>query len=248
MARTISATRPVGPAGYGAEARAIMDEVARRSPGAFMGNQRAQEAMATKALQAIGQQELAKDIAHQGQVAQAILGASRAEGQRALQRERLEDAKAAADDWRPRVARVAGAAAPALAMGAMAYEHYNSPEQKALRAAKAARPDSSMPMPGQMNPEDLATLRAMSDPEAWATPMEFSESQLQSELAGAVPEFERNQQILERGWGQRPSQDLDALYADAARERRRQLLESMAVRQMRRDLANVPVNPYLEGY
>ena len=197
MARTISASRPVGPAGYGATAQGIMDEVARRSPGAFMGNARAQEAMAMRAAGGIGEQELARDIAHQGRVAQAISSASRAEGQMALQRERLEDARAAADDWRPKVARIAGAVAPALALGAQAYEHYNSPAQQALRAAKAARPDSSMPMPGEMNPQDLATLQAMSDPDVWAQPMQFDEAALGQELRGVheALEMERLRQV-----------------------------------------------------
>ena len=163
MARTISASRPVGPAGYGAAAQQIMDEMARRNPGAFLGDRRAQEAMALRVLQGIEQQELAKDIQQQASAAQAIMAANQQETRRALQRERLEDARAAADDWRPKVARVAGAVAPALALGAMAYEQYNDPAAVALRAAKSANPDGSMPMPEDMNPEDLAALRRMQE-------------------------------------------------------------------------------------
>lgn len=170
MARTISARRPVGPAGYGATAQGIMDEMARRNPGAFLGDRRAQEAMALRVLQGIGEQELARDVAHQGRAAQAIMAANQQETRRAIDRERLEDMKAAADDWRPKVARVAGAVAPALALGAMAYEQYNTPEAVAQRAmesatedAMSATPDNSMPMPQDMNPEDLAALRRMQE-------------------------------------------------------------------------------------
>lgn len=170
MARTISASRPVGPAGYGAAAQQIMDEMARRNPGAFLGDRRAQEAMALRVLQGIEQQELAKDIQQQASAAQAIMAANQQETRRALQRERLEDARAAADDWRPKAARVAGAVAPALALGAMAYEQYNTPEAVAQRAmesatedAMSATPDNSMPMPQDMNPEDLAALRRMQE-------------------------------------------------------------------------------------
>ena len=124
MPRTISASRPVGPAGYGATAQGIMDEMARRNPGAFLGDRRAQEAMALQILQGIGQQELARDVEHQGRAAEAIMSANQQETRRALDRERLEDMKAAADDWRPKVARAAGAVAPALALGALAYEKY----------------------------------------------------------------------------------------------------------------------------
>ena len=106
MARTISPTRPVGPAGYGATARGIMDDVHRRVPGAFMGNARAQEALSVGSAQQIGQKEAALDAAHTGAVAQAIARASQAEGKAALESERLEDMRAAADDWRPKVARV----------------------------------------------------------------------------------------------------------------------------------------------
>lgn len=124
MARTIGASRPVGPAGYGATAQGIMDEMTRRNPGAFMGDRRAQEAMALQVLQGIGQQELARDVEHQGRAAQAILSANQQETRRALDRERLEDMKAAADDWRPKVARIAGSVAPAIGLGALAYEQY----------------------------------------------------------------------------------------------------------------------------
>tara|TARA_R100001594_G_scaffold147909_1_gene201818 strand:- start:115 stop:1392 length:1278 start_codon:yes stop_codon:yes gene_type:complete len=166
-----------------------MDDVHRRVPGAFMGNARAQEALSVGSAQQIGQKEAALDAAHTGAVAQAIARASQAEGKAALQSERLEDMRAVADDWRPKVARVGAAVAPALAMGAMAYEHYNSPEQKALRAAKAATPDSSMPMPGDMNPQDLATLQDMHRTlEARAQPMQADPSvnvtdQIDAEMA-----------------------------------------------------------------
>ena len=246
MARTISASRPVGPAGYGATAQGIMDEMARRNPGAFLGDRRAQEAMALQVLQGIGQQELARDVEHQGRAAQAILSANQQETRRALEHERLEDMKAAADDWRPKVARVAGAVAPALAMGAMAYEQYNDPAAVALRAAKSARPDSSMPMPGEMNPEDLAAIQEL--PAANQVPMEFDEGAIP--IDQAVSDYERNQRIMERGWGQRPSQQLDALEADRGRESRQELRESDAIRKMLRALSSPPENPYvgMEGY
>ena len=223
MARTIGASRPVGPAGYGATAQGIMDEMARRNPGAFLGDRRAQEAMALQVLQGIGQQELARDVEHQGRAAQAILSASQQETRRALDRERLEDMKAAADDWRPKVARVAGAVAPALSLGAMAYEQY---------AGQDPTPDPEQnelidPIPFRPRPEES---------------MAFDEGRVARTMESLTPEQVRLGELMTPNVAREDKLEAHQKLRAEDQDRRRRWLRLM--------LEGAPANPYvgMEGY
>ena len=245
MKRTIGTARPVGPAGYGAAAQAIMDDVQRRTPGAFMGNERAQEALAVGAARGVGDRESALDTQQMAAATRAIQNLSRSEANLNLQRTRLENAKAAAGGLAPTVSRLAGAIAPALALGTQIAESRNTPAARALRAAQSAQPDSSLPMMEDISPEDLETLQAMSQP------MQADETrnvvdQITSEV-DRVEGYLDTLRELKDAAVMPQSVALDELYEDRRRERRRQLLESEAVRALRRDLADMPVNPYLEG-
>ena len=223
MARTISASRPVGPAGYGAAAQQIMDEMARRNPGAFLGDRRAQEAMALRVLQGIEQQELAKDIQQQASAAQAIMAANQQETRRALQRERLEDARAAADDWRPKAARVAGVVAPALALGARAYEQY---------AGEAPTPDPEQnelidPIPFRPRPEES---------------MAFDEGRVARTMESLTPEQVRLGELMTPNVAREDKLEAHQKLRAEDQARRRMWLH--------RILEGAPANPYfgMEGY
>ena len=245
MKRTIGTARPVGPAGYGAAAQAIMDDVQRRTPGAFMGNERAQEALSVGAARDVGARESAMDTQQMAAATRAIQDLSRSEASLSLQQTRLENAKAAAGGLAPPVSRAAGAIAPALALGTQIAESRNTPAARALRAAQSAQPDSSMPMMEDMNPEDLETLQAMSQP--------MQDDQTRNVVDQITSEVDRVESYLKTLQAAREavvgpqSVALDELYDERLREQRRQLLESEAVRAMRRDLADMPFNPYLEG-
>ena len=96
-----------------------------------------------------------------------------------------------------------------------------------------------------MNPEDLETLQAMSQP--------MQDDQTRNVVDQITSEVDRVESYLKTLQAAREavvgpqSVALDELYDERLREQRRQLLESEAVRAMRRDLADMPFNPYLEG-
>tara|TARA_R100000406_G_scaffold90067_2_gene76604 strand:- start:1073 stop:1378 length:306 start_codon:yes stop_codon:yes gene_type:complete len=96
-----------------------------------------------------------------------------------------------------------------------------------------------------ISPEDLEALQAMSQP------MQADETrnvvdQITSEV-DRVEGYLDTLRELKDAAVMPQSVALDELYEDRRREQRRQLLESEAVRALRRDLADMPVNPYLEG-
>ena len=92
-----------------------------------------------------------------------------------------------------------------------------------------------------MNPADLEELKFLSQDHGPIEP--FDEGRLADTM-----QFIEHLEALKAGGAMPQSFALDELYRDRAREKRRQLLESGAVRGMRRGLANMPANPYLEGY
>ena len=92
-----------------------------------------------------------------------------------------------------------------------------------------------------MNPADVLELQELSRDHGPVEP--FDEQRL-----GETMQFVEQLEALKATGMMPQSFALDELYRERQREKRRQLLESGAIRAMRRNLANMPANPYLEGY